>query len=64
MDAGYFYCPYVTITKNPVMLDPETAPTYTHKDILTRYGKRRIHLSKIQNLADYRNIVLGRKNEK
>lgn len=52
MNCGYFYCPY----------DPETA--FYRKGILTRYGKRPHDLSKIQNLADYRKILLERKNEK
>ena len=36
--AGYFYCPYLPLTKTPVVLDPETFSP--QKGILTRYGKK------------------------
>ena len=38
MDSGSFYCPYVPLTKTPVVLDPESF--CPRKGILTRYGKK------------------------
>ena len=38
MDTGYFFCPYVTLTQTPVVLDPESF--VPRKGLLTRYGKK------------------------
>lgn len=38
MDAGYFYCPYVPLTRTPVVLDPESL--CPRVGLITRYGKK------------------------
>ncbi len=38
LDVGYFYAPYIPLTKTPVILDPESFNP--HKGYLTRYGKK------------------------
>ena len=38
LDKGYFYAPYVPLTKTPVALDPDVFQP--RKGILSRYGKK------------------------
>jgi len=38
LDVGYFYCPYIPITRTPVLIDPEEFDPQA--GILTRYGRR------------------------
>jgi hypothetical protein len=38
MDSGYFYAPYIPLTRTPIVLDPDSFNP--RKGILTRYGKK------------------------
>jgi hypothetical protein len=55
LDSGYFYAPYLPITKTPVVLDPANFnPT---RGILTRYGKKLLN----EGSTFYDNITIGSK---